>query len=98
MPVNDIKCPKCGIIEVEHKVSEMSKIEGRWFAPCSCGGIGEVLCTLTMKNNDWFRPHWNRDICIDGAWVKSKTHLKELSLKHGCINHALGDVRNITEI
>ncbi len=98
MPLNDVNCPRCGVIEVNHKVSHMWKAKDKWYTRCRCGRGAEILCTLTMKNNDWFRPHWNEGIDWDPVYVKSKKHLKELCLKNNCTNYALGDVRNITEI
>jgi len=98
MPVNDIQCSNCGIVERQHTISEMYKYGDKWCIDCTCGLPAEILCSLTMKNNDWFRPHWNRDIDYDPVYVESKQHLKELCLKNDVTNHALGDVRNITEI
>lgn len=99
MPVNEVKCKQCGISEVEHRVSDMFKLNDKFMITCpGCGEPSEILCCLTMQNNDWFRPHFNRDISLHGTYIHSKRQLKELCLKNGVTNHALGDVRNITEI
>lgn len=94
MPLYDAKCIECGEV-FEHlcKISEMS------FIRCpKCYGRAETLISHTGKNRDWFKPHWRENLDFSKEYISTRGEFKQHCIKNGVISHALGDVRNITEV
>lgn len=93
MPLYDVKCTSCER-EFEHfcKIAEMNDIICE-----TCGG-GCVTLITNPNSQDWFKPHWNPNFDLDPIFVRSRSHFKQLCLKHDLTPRCMGDVRNITEI